>query len=169
MVLPYKIELRSILTVKLGVRIMKMKTHLIVLALLGLSCVARAGETLNPDLKIHYNSSELTVINVESNTLNCTWHTFRKDLNALRANLDSYDKHQSSISLVPSEVDEFVQWARNAIKTKVTDDQKKSRRGYSTVLSVTLDGQKHDPNHDSIKAFKEIVSKIIKDRRKEEF
>ncbi len=148
---------------------MKMKTPLIIIALLRLSGIAHAGEASNPDFKIEYNSSSLTVITVESNKLNCTWHTLRKDLNAERASLESYDKHQSSITLIPSEANELHQWAHAAIKTKVTVDQKKSRRGYSTVLSLTVDGQKYNPNHDTIDGFKEIVSKIIKERRKEEF
>lgn len=119
-----------------------MKTHLIIFALLSLSDVVHAGEASRPDFKIEYNSSSLTVITVESNKLNCTWHTLRKDLNTERASLESYDKHQSSITLIPSETNELHQWARAAIKTKVTGGQRESRRGYSTVLSLTVGGQK---------------------------
>lgn len=151
------------------VRIMKMKKYLMVLVLLALSHVASSDETLKPELKIHYSSSGLTVITVESNRLECTWHSLRKDLKAVRANLESFDKHQSSISLVQSEIDELLHWARAAIEAKVTEEQKESRRGYSTVLSVTIDGKAYSPNYETIKAFKKIVSKIIRKRRKEGF
>ncbi len=52
-----------------------MKTHLIALAVLGLTFLANAGETRKPEFQIQYNSSDLTVITVDSDKLNCTWHT----------------------------------------------------------------------------------------------
>jgi hypothetical protein len=148
---------------------MKMKIHLTILTFLAILCLAHGEEKSQPEVKVRYNSSGLTVITVESNRLSCTWHTLRKDLMIHRASFESYDKHTSTVSLTDSEANKLLAWSHDAIRTTVTDDQRKSRRGYSTVLSVTIDGKTHNPNHDTIKAFKHIVSVIIKKRRKEEF
>ncbi len=149
--------------------IMNTRLYLSLLLLLVLSCITQGAEAPPRHFKIHYNSSNLTVITVESNKLECAWHTYRKDLIAMRANLESFDKHTSSITLTPTEVMEFLAWARNAIKTEVTADQKKSRRGYTTVLSVGIDGKNYSPNHKTCDGFKEIVATIIKNRRDEGF
>ncbi len=121
------------------------------------------------NLKIFYNSSGLTVIEISDRKLDCTYHTFRKDLMATRATIESYDTHQSKISLTNDELEELRKWATQAIKTTATEEQKKSQRGYYTNLSVELAGKTYKPNHNYIKAFKAIIKKIVEDRRKKGF
>ena len=52
--------------------------------------------------EISYNSSGLTIINIYNNKLEYTYHTFRKDMMAMRASMESYDKHKSEIKIMHS-------------------------------------------------------------------
>lgn len=126
-------------------------------------------KTEESNLKISYDSSRLTIIEVSGRKLDCTYHTFRKDLIALRTNMKSYDTHNSKITLTNDELEELRKWAKEAIKSTTTEEQKKSRKGYYTKLSVELAGKTYEPNHSHIKALKAIIKKIVEDRRKEGF
>jgi len=146
-----------------------MKTHLLLIVMLGWSCLAYGDGTNNPPFTVYFNASDLTVVNVKSNKLDCTWYTIRKDLLLHQQSVESYDKHVSSISLTGAEVSKLFRWATNAIETKVTDEQNVMRGGYSTVLAVRLAGKTYNPNHDTLMAFSRMVFAIIEDRRRQGF
>ena len=123
----------------------------------------------NLDFEISYNSSGLTVISISGNKLEYIYHTKRRGLMAIRANMESFDEHISKITLTNEEMKELQEWAKEAIITKVTEEQKESRRGYSTTLVVNMDGKRYYPNLETVEAFKKIIKKIVHGRIKQHF
>ncbi len=129
-----------------------------------------ADDAKQTDLAIEFDASGLTIVHIDGRTLDCTYHTSRKDnlLAATMQSMKAYDTHHSVIMMTDAEMKEIAEWADKACLTTITEEQRQpNQRGYSTHLLISRKGARFFPDHAMSRELLLIVRRIVNDRRQE--
>ncbi len=108
-------------------------------------------KTVNDGLQIDYDHAGLTQITVENGKLKYVWHTSKKDLIALRQDLSSYDRHEFSKELTPTDLSRFEKWIDETGLFSLHDsfaikDNETYGSAFETSLKVISGNKRYEAN-----------------------